>query len=69
MTRVIFWEGAGADGERTNAGTGIRFHSGNAKKLKTIVAGQCDINTGTGIDLRMLRVTPPRMNSRKREWP
>ena len=30
---------------------------------------QCDIRTGTGIEARMLRVTPPRMNSRKREWP
>jgi hypothetical protein len=32
-------------------------------------AHQCDISTGTVIDRKMLRVTPPRMNSRKREWP
>jgi len=30
---------------------------------------QCDFSTGTVIDRKMLRVTPPRMNSRKREWP
>ena len=30
---------------------------------------QCDISTGTVIDRKMLRVTPPRMNSRKRECP
>ena len=31
--------------------------------------GQCDIITGTVIDARMPRVTPPRMNSRRRECP
>jgi len=30
---------------------------------------QCDISTGTCIDFRILRVTPPRMNSRSRECP
>ena len=33
------------------------------------VAAQCDINAGTGMDCRILRVTPPSMNSRSREWP
>src|SRR5207302_1733136 len=32
-------------------------------------APQCDISTGTVIDWRMPRVAPPRMNSRRREWP
>jgi AcrR family transcriptional regulator len=30
---------------------------------------QCDISAGTVIASRMPRVTPPRMNSRRREWP
>ncbi len=30
---------------------------------------QCDISTGTVIDRKMLRVTPPSTNSRKRAWP
>ena len=30
---------------------------------------QCDMRTGTVIDVRMLRVTPPQTNSRNREWP
>ena len=32
-------------------------------------ATQCDISTGTVIDRKMLRVTPPSTNSRSREWP
>jgi hypothetical protein len=30
---------------------------------------QCDIKVGTVIEPRIARVTPPRMNSRMREWP
>ena len=30
---------------------------------------QCDISAGTVIDSSMPRVTPPRTNSRRREWP
>ena len=30
---------------------------------------QCDISTGTVIERRMLCVTPPSTNSRRREWP
>ena len=30
---------------------------------------QCDISTGTVMEAKMPRVTPPRMNSRRREWP
>jgi hypothetical protein len=30
---------------------------------------QCDMSTGAVIVRNMLRVTPPRTNSRKREWP
>jgi len=37
--------------------------------LKTCHLAQCDINTGAVIDRKMLRVTPPSTNSRKREWP
>ena len=31
--------------------------------------GQCDMSVGIVIDERSSRVTPPRMNSRNREWP
>jgi len=31
--------------------------------------GQCDINTGIVIDLKIVRLTPPNMISRKRVWP
>ena len=30
---------------------------------------QCDMSTGTVIDRKMVRVTPPSTNSRKRAWP
>src|SRR6516162_4213243 len=30
---------------------------------------QCDIKVGRVIELRIPRVTPPRTNSRRREWP
>ena len=69
MTRVIFsgWAAAMPHGPTPVAASGsIPETQENSKRL---AAGQCDINTGTGIDLRMLRVTPPRMNSRNREWP
>jgi hypothetical protein len=32
-------------------------------------AVQCDMSTGTVIEARMLRVTPPSANSRRRECP
>lgn len=35
----------------------------------TLTDTQCDINTGSVIDFRMLAVVPPRMNSRSRLWP
>ena len=30
--------------------------------------GQCDISVGKVMEARILRVTPPNMNSRIREW-
>jgi uncharacterized protein YjiS (DUF1127 family) len=35
----------------------------------SLTGTQCDINTGSAIDFRMLAVVPPRMNSRSRLWP
>jgi hypothetical protein len=43
--------------------------SARVLNLKTCHLAQCDINTGAVIDRKMLRVTPPSKNSRKREWP
>lgn len=57
---------------RDNASAETEFHPEKinvlAKTWSAAIA-QCDISTGTVIELRMLRVTPPRMNSRKRECP
>ena len=38
-------------------------------RLSSVVRCQCDNNTGTVIERRIECVTPPSMNSRKREWP
>src|SRR6266566_566905 len=54
-----------------------RARSANADRLTRIPVGvdalarvaQCDIRVGMVMDPRIPRVTPPRTNSRRREWP
>src|SRR5260370_42501538 len=59
-------------GERRadNAARTAKFHRRKRRSAKNLWrGGQCDIITGTVIDPRMPRVTPPRMNSRRRGCP
>jgi len=38
-------------------------------RLMSVVRSQCDNSTGAVIERRIECVTPPSMNSRRREWP
>jgi len=49
----------------------MRIHPGGLEQgLHTHArVAQCDIRVGRVMELRIPRVTPPRTNSRRREWP
>src|SRR5262245_23697566 len=46
-----------------------RENSDDLPKGKPVRANQCDIRVGMVMEPRIPRVTPPRTNSRSREWP